>query len=351
MKKKVIFFMPSRCGGAERVSVTISKCLPDSDFDVSYHLFGDIDQMSAFLPKNRKKKWHKCLRHTDAFISKARSIIIQEKPNVVFASLMPLNWRLVLAAFGQKCKVVLRSDNYIETQSLSQKVRLAFAYHFADSIIVQTDEMKKGIVSKLFVPSSKVQVLANPIDTEYINMCVLNGKNPYSSTALKIFRFVAVGRFDYVKGFDILVRAFRLVKEKLPNSELHILGQYCDGDVYFKKVREMIEDEEIGNSVVFEGFQKNPYVYMKNADCYVLSSRNEGLPNVLIESLFLGTPVAATACVPVISRIVQEGKNGFLAEPENEQELAGAMLKASKLGRIASGYSASSKESFLKIFK
>lgn len=56
------------------------------------------------------------------------------------------------------------------------------------------------------------------------------------------------------------------------------------------------------------GFKNNPYVYMKHADCFVLSSRNEGLPNVMIEALYLGTPVAAYKCIPVIERIVDEGK-------------------------------------------
>ena len=90
---------------------------------------------------------------------------------------------------------------------------------------------------------------------------------------------------------------------------------------------------------------------MKNADCFVLSSRNEGLPNVMIEALYLGTPVAAMKCVPVIERIVEEGKNGFLAAKGNVAELADAMLNAYKLGRITSTYAPHTEEFFCQIFE
>ena len=89
---------------------------------------------------------------------------------------------------------------------------------------------------------------------------------------------------------------------------------------------------------------------MKNADCFVLSSRNEGLPNVMIEALYLGTPVAAFKCIPVIERIVSEGRTGYLASKENVEELAAAMEKEVTLGRIETTYNANSEEKFRKIF-
>ena len=82
-----------------------------------------------------------------------------------------------------------------------------------------------------------------------------------------------------------------------------------------------------------------------------MSSRNEGLPNVLIESLYLGTPVAATKCIPVISRIVEDGVNGFVAEPENAESLALAMLNAVCLGRVSSSYQSADENEFAKLFE
>ena len=89
---------------------------------------------------------------------------------------------------------------------------------------------------------------------------------------------------------------------------------------------------------------------MQNADCYVLSSRNEGLPNVMIEALYLGTPVAAMKCIPVIERIISEGKTGYLAEKENIDSLADAMIKACRLGKVQTTYYANSEMVFRQIF-
>ena len=81
-----------------------------------------------------------------------------------------------------------------------------------------------------------------------------------------------------------------------------------------------------------------------------MSSRNEGLPNVMIEALYLGTHVAAFMCIRVIERIVSEGRTGYLASKENVEELAATMEKAVTLGRIETTYNANSEEKFRKIF-
>ena len=88
---------------------------------------------------------------------------------------------------------------------------------------------------------------------------------------------------------------------------------------------------------------------MKNADCFVLASRSEGLPNALIEAQYIGTPAAACTCIPVIERIVENGKNGFLADVEDYEGLAQAMMNASKLGRIKSTYKPSSFNEFVEL--
>lgn len=62
----------------------------------------------------------------------------------------------------------------------------------------------------------------------------------------------------------------------------------------------------------------------------------------MIESLYLGTPVAAFKCIPIIERIVTAGVDGFLAEKEDITGLAKAMVEASKLGRIKSVYKSAS---------
>lgn len=347
MRKKVIFFIPSGCGGAERQAIVISRCLSDDKFDVSYHIFGPVNQLEKFLPESRNTYFYQEPKFTHNLISNMRKIIKREKPDIVYGAGMPVNWRLVLAAAFSKCKIILRNENYIYTQSWMQKLRLGMTYRFADYVIAQTDEMKDGLVKGLLLGRSLVHTVPNSIDKSYILKCLAE-HSPYVGSD-KV-RFVAVGRFHHVKGFDLLVRAFKMVKANIPNAELYIVGAYQEDNAFYREVKKYIDNESLSDSVFCVGFKDNPYVYMKYADCFVLSSRNEGLPNVMIEALYLGTPVAAYKCIPVIERIVDEGKTGYLAFRENVTELAEAMQKASRLGRIETSYSVDSEEMFRNIF-
>lgn len=347
MKRKVIFFIPSGCGGAERQAIVISRCLSDDKFEVSYHIFGPSNQLEKFLPQNRKFVFHQEPKFTHNLISNMRKVIKKENPEVVYGAGMPVNWRLILASAFCHCKVVLRNENYIYTQSISQKIRLGITYRFANYVIAQTEEMRDGLIKGLFLRKSIVHTVPNAIDKSYIAKC-LTEHSPFDGSSH--VRFVAVGRYHVDKGFDMLVRAFKSVKEQIPNAQLYIVGAYTGDNIVFQNIQKYISQEALKDSVFCVGFKNNPYVYMKYADCFVLSSRNEGLPNVMIEALYLGTPVAAMKCIPVIQRIVAEGENGYLASKNNVNELAIAMVKASKLGRIKTTYNQDSEKAFESIF-
>lgn len=347
MRQKVIFFIPSGCGGAERQAIVISKCLSDEQFKVSYHIFGPNNQLEKYLPDNRVWTFHKEPKFTHNLISNMRNVIKREKPDVVYGAGMPVNWRLIIASRFLNCKVILRNENYLYTQSFIQKLRLGLTYPFADYIIAQTDEMRDGLIQGLHLSDKLVHTVPNAVDKQYIDKCLIE-KSPYDDTA-KI-RFVAVGRFHHDKGFDLLLKAYELVRQQISNSILYIVGDYKEDNPIYRELQEIVRCHKLQGSVVFTGFKNNPYIYMKYANCFVLSSRNEGLPNVMIEALYLGTPVAAFKCIPVIERIVSQGTTGYLAAKENIRELANAMLKAVKLGRIETTYNANSEVIFSKIF-
>ena len=153
------------------------------------------------------------------------------------------------------------------------------------------------------------------------------------------------------KGFDLLIEAFSIVKKTISNVHLYILGN-TEGrhQDYCNMLRDIASTSGVLEDVTFVGYQDNPYIYLKYADCFVLSSRWEGLPNVMLESLYLRTPVAAFKCIPIIERIITEGKDGYLAEKEDVKSLSEAMMKACKLGRVNTSYKSSSIEDFHIIF-
>lgn len=112
----------------------------------------------------------------------------------------------------------------------------------------------------------------------------------------------------------------------------------------------LVKDKGLQDYIHFVGYDDNPYRWMKFCDCFVLPSRIEGLPNVLVEAMYLGRPVVATKCIPFISRMVDDGNNGIICETENPQALANAMIKAVDLKNFKMTYKPSTADDFIKIF-
>lgn len=352
-KKKIIFFLQSGVGGAERMTVTIGKSLDINKFEVIFYLLDrplGTSTIENFIPKEYNIKKLSNAKGWD-LVKLLNGVLNTEKPDIVFSSMIYVNTKLLaLKWLHKQTKFIIRNNNYLYTLTRSQKFILKMTYGWADYIIAQTEEMKEELIKDANLSNEKVVVLHNPIDIETIEEKIKE-KSPYNKNNTSI-KYVASGRFFHVKGFDILVKAFKKVIEKQPNSELFIVGNKTGNCAeYYQKIELLINDLQLTDKVHCVGFQDNPYIYIKHADCFVLSSRNEGLPNVLIEALYLGTPSAATTCIPIIKRIVEDGKTGYLAESENPESLAKAMINASSLGRIKSTYKSATIKDLTNLFE
>lgn len=276
-------------------------------------------------------------------------ILKREKPYFVFSSALLINDKILpLRWLFTKSKFIIRCENYLYTFSKKQKLVISLLYRLADKIIAQTQEMKDELVKESKIKASKIVVLENPIDKKRIEEGIKDGWNPYQDIKKKII--VASGRICYQKGFDLLVTAFSKVCKERDDIELYILGDISNKEE-FEKVKAIAIVNGILEKVIFAGFKTNPYPYIKYADCFVLSSRWEGLPNVLIEALYLGTPAAAMKCIPIIERIITDGKDGYTSDKEDVDGLATAILKTLQLGRVTSSYKGSTEEDFVNLFK
>lgn len=347
--KRILFFIQNGLGGAERVQLEIARMLLDDGWHVEFCMisFESENRIKKFYPANVEQS--EIFAHSQIGLLKDIYLEIKEaQPDVVFASAMHLNQRiLIVSLLFPGIKFVVRNENYLYTIPYIKRRTLALTYKKANAIISQTEEMEDELI-KLGIKKDKIRTIYNPINERTIREKA-QMISPFPNDD-KI-RFVALGRFARQKGFDILVEAYAIVSEKIPESELFIVGDtsHYNGSV-FAELKQLVEKYKLSKKVFFTGFKENPYPYIKNCNVFVLSSRYEGLPNVLIEALFLGKPCAATTCIPIISRIIFEGKNGYLASSENPSELADAMLKASNMTEIISTYKPGSDTEFLSLF-
>ncbi|MEQ3659333.1 MAG: glycosyltransferase [Glaciecola sp.] len=190
-------------------------------------------------------------------------------------------------------------------------------------------------VSKAIVAELKRWNLLNRESVNYIPNAVLPDSN-YIATDRTTESwqnepyFIAVGRLVETKGFDLLIQAYAIAKQKSSDiPKLIILG---DGPER-KNLEREIAHLNLMASITLAGFRQNPYSAIAQAEALILSSRQEGLPTVLVESMYLSTPVIAFDCPTGPRELIRNGCNGALISPQDVEQLASTILDYRALPR------------------
>ena len=347
MKRKILFFLMNGVGGAERITITIAKFFDTNNYDIKCVLVqkGD-DEIIKFIPQNIPILSIPC-RHIYMSTLSIKKLLKKEKPNIVFCSSPAINARLIIAAkLCGNIRVVVRNSNMFSFERKDVQVLVKLTYPFADKIILQQDEMKADFLKRVStIKPEKAITLYNPIDIEHIKKGI-TAPNPFPEK--DNINYLWVARFAYEKAQDILVRAFSLVHKKQSNAHLWLIGRYNPENEFASSVVTYVKNNGLEDFVHFVGHDDNPYKWMKHCDCFVLPSRNEGLPNVMLEAMYLERPVVASRCLKIINDLIIEGENGYSVGVGDIENLASYMLKAVKIKKCHMIYNASSKEDFIK---
>lgn len=256
-----------------------------------------------------------------------------EKPDILYSTLKHVNIAAIIAnkLSGSKSKVVIREACHLlmaGNKQLLQKIAyrlVPFFYKRADAVVAVSDGVAESIVEYCNIPYNKIHVLPNPsVTDELIEKSEDVPNHPYfMDENSKVI--LGVGRLTYQKNFDSLIRAFSIFKKNSnDNVKLIILGDGEDRAMLEK----LIENLDLGESVSLPGFVDNPYSYMKQASLFVLSSRFEGSPNVLVEAMACGTPVVSTDCPSGPKQILKEGTFGQLLPIGDEIKLSEAISQS-----------------------
>lgn len=351
-KKKVLIFLPSSTGGAERVAVTIGKMLPRDRYSVKFIVVNrTLGTIVNFIPKEYPVIHLPAHNIWCAVTLRMAKIIRAERADIVFSSMQYLTPRVAIAArlVSRGIKTIARMPNTPTSFRWDSILLLKFCYRYISLVVTQQEEMKSEFEHLFGDTSGKIIVLHNPIDTKAIES-KLSAPNPYEDNGSQT-KYVWVGRFNRQKGQDLLVKAFEKVHNSNPCAHLYLVGGYDKNDSFFIDIQNFVQQKQLGDCVHFVGFDSNPYRWVRYCDCFVMPSRLEGLPNALIEAMYIGRPVVATKCIPVVSRIVSDGVNGFLAESGDIESIADCMLKAPALKNVHMTYRPSSDQDFINIFQ
>jgi glycosyltransferase involved in cell wall biosynthesis len=144
---------------------------------------------------------------------------------------------------------------------------------------------------------------------------------PHADMSAK--RIFAAGRYTSQKGYDMLIRAFAPVAAAHPDWELKLCGR----GVWTEKLTRMVEELGLGDQVTLAGPTDDVPGEMAHASIYVLSSRYEGFPLVLIEAMSKGMAVVAFDCPTGPADIVVDHENGILVPPKDVEGLTAGLME------------------------
>lgn len=292
MKKKVVLAIFTLQGnGAERFALTLAKGIHDAGHEAHIVYFKSIIDLPVpddvhlhFFDYQKYRAIPKFMR--TYFAAKAFDKFVLKNigtPDLVLSNLYPVDFIL---AHSQLPNIHLVIHN---TTSLEYADRLNPAFleqlkktYLAKPCIGVSEGVTRDF-QQLFGEQSQITTIYNPIDVVEVQQAA-NAFIPEYQDYI-----VHVGKFKQQKRHDILIKAYAKANVE---QKLVLVGT----GPLMEESKQLVKELNIEDKVVFAGFQKNPYPFIKHAKLMVVSSDFEGFSIAILEALALNTPIISTDC-------------------------------------------------------
>lgn len=337
-----IFFSGLAGGGAQRRSLLLSRRLAERGVDVDVvvvrgegpfradvpercRLFV-LDPPASRLPfvRDRRGLW------VAAAAPALARYLDSQRPDVVLSTSTPANLTALAARARSRSApavVVTVNLNLSGTTSRAGELlgpllrrSIARQYAHADAVVAVSRGVAEDLCASEAIPEERLVQIDNPVDLERV---AAHAAAPLSHPWLEPGSpplVLAVGKLKVQKDYPTLLRAFARLRERRP-AHLMILGE---GDQR-SRLEDLARELAITGEVELPGFMENPFCWMAQASVFVLSSRFEGMSNVLLEALACGSPVVSTDCPSSPREILQGGAVGPLVPVGDDTALADAI--------------------------
>ncbi len=252
---------------------------------------------------NLKKNKHYSIL---SMVYRAICFSYKKKPDILFFGFGAYNtiFSFFLSFFPKKTIFIARETSIPSKYENRFLIKLLykFSYKKFDKIIVQSNDMLDDLNQVFNIPLAKMVKINNPVDFE--NITFKSNQDINFTFSKAHINLISVGRLSKEKGYDLLIKEVSKIKDL--DFHLYLIG---NGPLR-SDLEELTKKYSLEQHVSFIGFVKNPYAYLKKADIFILSSRFEGFPNAVLESLSCGIPVLANNCLSDMSQIIKPNFNG-----------------------------------------
>lgn len=330
--KKINLLINSlRGGGAERVCVTIANELANRGWDVTLVVLNlrEATYQNSLNKTIKLEVLNK--KHARFALGALRKLVARDNTKcfVVFNHQLAIILLLLRMLSRKKYNIISRNISTLTSKRKNEKSFwhknvahwvTRFFYRRVDHVIAQSAAMKTDLLRNYGFSETQVSVIHNPLGKEFE---AHSKENTHSGIKAKKDFLLCIGRLHPVKAFHKTISALGKLQDDFPSLRLKIVG---DGELkpYLEKYAQR---EGVEGKVDFEGFQTNVIPYYLHAKATVLTSLYEGFPNVLIESIALGTPVVAFNCPSGPSEIIIDGVNGYLVRNDDIDHLTECLKK------------------------
>lgn len=322
----VSIFLPSlRGGGAQRVGLDLANGFVSRGYKtdlilaknegVYFNLLKEKVTLHTFNKKNVSRSFFDLVTY---FKEHNPQYFISIQRNATLISLLAAKysgWKgfFIARETNSFDKVPGRNESWRDLVILFLIKRI---YRYVDCVVAPSI----GIARDLDYLSN-VQIVPNPVCIPPPGKSLQRSK-PY---------VLAVGSLDNQKRFDDLIKAYANFIKFNDDYELIILGEGKERE----KLMKLAANLGVESSIELPGFVDDPFMYMREAAVFVLSSAWEGLPNVLLQAMACGAPVVATDCKHGPREILAGGKYGELVPVGDIDAMAAAMSRQVRRGRVA----------------
>ncbi len=315
-------------GGAERVFELLARHLPAEKYDLHLGLVADSGETGNGLPDWVTVHRLGAPRVRDG-VSQVLHLVRRLAPDVVLSNMAHLNFLVLLLRpmFPRGTRVLVRQNGTVSLMLADMhrpaptRALYRLLYPRADAVLCQSDAMARDLRRYAHVPPERIAIVPNPVDIHAIRTrepgfdTLWAGPGPH---------LLSVGRLVPQKGIDLLLDALALLRRHMPTADLTLAGVGSEEAL----LREQAYALGLDRAVRFLGFVRGSAAYYSGASAFVLASRQEGMPNALLEAAAGGLPIITTPACGGLVELVQGQPGVWVADAISAPALECALTAA-----------------------